>query len=98
MTAFEFYLRPFENSDVPCLVMDDAHGGDPHILGQFSRVYRPDDLHRLVNQANAAPDLLAACKAMIDAYWRGSEDSDDEHAPSMVKEALAAISKAEGRS
>ena len=45
----------------------------------------------------AAPDLLSACKGMIDAYWRGSEDSDDDDAPSMVKDALAAIAKAEGR-
>lgn len=39
-------------------------------------------------------ELLSALRGMIDAYWRGSEDSDDEHAPSMVKAALAAIAKA----
>lgn len=40
------------------------------------------------------PDLLGALKGMVDAYWRGSEDSDDDHAPAMVKAALAAIAKA----
>ncbi len=42
----------------------------------------------------AAPALLEALQAMIDAYWRGSEDSSDANAPSMVKTALAAIDKA----
>ena len=44
----------------------------------------------------AAPDLAQALQGMVDAYWRGSEDSDDEHAPSMVKAAQAALSKARG--
>lgn len=39
-------------------------------------------------------ELLAALQGMINAYWRGSEDSDDKHAPTMVKAALAAISSA----
>lgn len=44
--------------------------------------------------AEAAPDLLAALHGMVAAYWRGSEDSDDDDAPEMVKAALAAIAKA----
>lgn len=44
----------------------------------------------------AAPVLLKALHGMVDAYWRGSEDSDDDDAPAAVKDALAAIAMAEG--
>lgn len=44
----------------------------------------------------AAPALLKALHGMVDAYWRGSEDSDDDDAPTAVKHALAAIAAAEG--
>lgn len=43
----------------------------------------------------ASFEMLAALRGMIEAYWRGSEDSDDADAPSAVKAALAAIAKAE---
>ncbi len=43
----------------------------------------------------AGPQLLSALKGMIEAYWRGSEDSSDEEAPQAVKAALAAIAQAE---
>jgi hypothetical protein len=55
----------------------------------------PADLAYLIA---AAPDLLAACRGMVDAYWRGSEDSADEDAPDCVKAALAAMAKARGQS
>ncbi|WP_374572585.1 hypothetical protein [Phenylobacterium sp.] len=42
----------------------------------------------------AAPDLLRACKAMVEAY---REEVDDDDEPSVVRQALAAIAKAEGR-
>jgi hypothetical protein len=44
----------------------------------------------------AALDLRDALQEMIDTYWRGSEDSDDEHAPSMVRKALRALAKSRG--
>jgi hypothetical protein len=42
----------------------------------------------------AAPELLAALQGMVEAYWRGSEDSEDGDAPTAVMDALAAIKKA----
>lgn len=82
---------------------DGAYVCPEHDLGQYialiSAVNASGDAERIrrARLLAAAPELLAACKAMINAYWRGSEDSDDEDAPTMVKDALAAIAKAEGR-
>ena len=45
----------------------------------------------------SAPKLLAALKAMVAAYWTGSEDCEPGDEPSMVKDALAAIVEAEGQ-
>ena len=42
-------------------------------------------------------ELLTALEGMLDAYWRGSEDSSDDEAPTMVKAALAAVAKAKAR-
>ena len=38
--------------------------------------------------------LVEATDAMVDAYWRGSEDSEDEFAPGCVKKALSALETA----
>lgn len=74
-------------------------GGENAVIARIQFDNRPEELGegsiadaRLIA---AAPDLLAACQGMIDAYWRGSEDSTDAKAPTMVKAALAAIKKAE---
>ena len=40
---------------------------------------------------NPIAEAIRALEAMLKAYWYGSEDSDDEHAPSMVKEAIALL-------
>lgn len=53
---FRFFERPFENSAVPCLVMDSPEGGDPYILATLRRIYRPDLLHELC--ALAGPRLV----------------------------------------
>jgi len=53
MTAFSFY-RSFENSETPCLVREDAAGGDPHIIAHVSRVYNAGALHELCALANRA--------------------------------------------
>jgi len=50
---FDFYPNGFENTPHPCLVMDDPQGGDPHILGLFSVLYRPADIIGLVQMANS---------------------------------------------
>lgn len=37
-------------------------------------------------------ECVGVLNGMLDAYWRGSEDSSDEEAPSMVKDALNLVS------
>ena len=41
-------------------------------------------------------ELLDALEGMVEAYWRGSEDSDDANAPKCVRKAFAAIARATG--
>jgi hypothetical protein len=36
---------------------------------------------------------ISSLRAMIDTYWRGSEDSSDENAPTMVREALGVLAE-----
>lgn len=45
-------------------------------------------------ESSATPGALAALQGMVDAYWRGSVDSDDDHAPPAVKAALAVLAQA----
>lgn len=49
-----------------------------------------------INLIAAAPEILAALKVMVEAYGEAEVDAADQ--PSMVREAMRAIAKAEGRS
>jgi hypothetical protein len=44
-------------------------------------------------QAARIEALERELQGMIDAYWRGFEDSEDEDAPQCVKAALASLTK-----
>jgi len=51
---------------------------------------------RIASHKRAAGEqLYDALAGMIDAYWIGSENSDDVHAPECVRAALAAIAAAQ---
>ncbi len=55
-SRYRFCNDKFEGSDLPCLVIEAEEvtgGGDAHVLGQFKRIYNPDELYELVNRANA---------------------------------------------
>jgi hypothetical protein len=41
--------------------------------------------------ASPGPDIAESLNGMIEAYWRGSEDSSDAEAPECVKAALNAL-------
>lgn len=49
---YRYMWGPWENCDRPSITTEDPLGGDPHILGEFARVYRPDDLAELCRLAN----------------------------------------------
>lgn len=68
-------------------------GAEPAALHDFTLPPNREADARLVG---AARDLLAALAEMIDAYWTGSEDSEEEDAPKCILLAKAAIAKATG--
>ena len=51
-------------------------------------------VEELAGREAVALALLKALEGMVEAYWRGSEDSSDEEAPSCVTAALTAIEQA----
>jgi hypothetical protein len=53
-----------------------------------------DERERNARLIAAAPELLAALKAMHEAFWGTSHNSDEDQANALAK---AAIAKAEGR-
>lgn len=59
-----------------------------------------NDVAEIIDRETAAPELLQACKALVDALARYGDDVDEE-APSchvnMMESARAAIAKAEGK-
>jgi len=89
---FAFIDGPWENSRVPTITRDCPAGGDPHILGAFSRVHNPNGLYELCRLANVAPDMLAALKAaqlIRPTNWDDEDDSDQVAAWRAVDEAVA---------
>lgn len=70
--------------------------GHTETVAHVTRGWDDEEGERIANLIAAAPDLEKSLEGMIDAYWIGSEDSDDEHAPTMVKDAFAALKKARG--
>jgi hypothetical protein len=62
VNRYDFMPGPWENATRPSLVVDDPNGGDPHILGEFARIYRPDALHELVRLANIGAALARSAE------------------------------------
>ncbi len=88
---------------------DERDAMDYHFPGDrgWSLPVHQETLGALIAQARSARaasehrepgagELREALQAMVEAYWRGSEDSDDEHAPHAVKLALAALKRTGG--
>ena len=73
-----------------CLTLEEAYPENP-------KANSMDLLCRDVNALIASHKaLVEALDGMIQAYWRGSEDSSDAQAPECVKKALAALKFAGG--
>lgn len=52
MQPYRYLNGPWENSELPTIVQDDEHGGDPRILATIQRVHNPDALYELCRLAN----------------------------------------------
>ena len=76
----------------------DNRGAAGSAMSDYER--EPRELLERIDAALVGSKLessayAAALKGMVDAYWRGSEDSDDDDAPAAVKAALAILAEAE---
>lgn len=52
MARFEFMEGPWENSELPTIVLGDPNGGDPHIIATLRRVHNPEAIYELCWLAN----------------------------------------------
>ena len=66
----------------------------PKTTGHLNARTTQAEINATAKLLAASPALYAALEAMVETYWRGSEDSDDADAPECVKLALAALNAA----
>lgn len=84
--AFWFFADPWENSELPTIVRDCAHGGDPHILATIKRVHDPAALHDLCRLATEQltrhpKPTKEAVERVTEAEWQKLLDKDDRTSP-----------------
>lgn len=75
-----FHIREWENARGPSIVHDDPVGGDPRILGEFARVYRPDALEAVCEVINALPHLLDQIDTLTARLTAATAERDEARA------------------